>query len=160
MLLLAYGPGLRIALAAPTGKAAMRLREAIARGMIELDLPIDLAAAMPASASTLHRLLGVRPDSPQFRHTADNPLPFDVVVVDEASMIDLAMMSKLVAALPAGARLILLGDRDQLASVESGAVLADCSRALPDNTVELQKTFRFDSGIKKLAGLVNAGKRR
>lgn len=158
LLLRAYGPGLRIALAAPTGKAAMRLRESIAWGMNDLDLPADLAAAMPAKASTLHRLLGVRPDSPQFRHNADNPLPFDVVVVDEASMIDLAMMSKLVAALPAGARLILLGDRDQLASVESGAVLADCSRALTDNTVELQKTFRFDSGIKKLADLVNRQK--
>jgi exodeoxyribonuclease V alpha subunit len=97
----------------------------------------------------------VRPDSPVFRHTADNPLPYDVVVVDEASMIDLAMMSKLVDALAPGARLILLGDRDQLASVESGAVLADCSRALPDNTVELQRTFRFDTGIKTLAGLVN-----
>ena len=78
-----------------------------------------------------------------------------MVVVDEASMIDLAMMSKLVDALAPGARLILLGDRDQLASVESGAVLADCSRALPDNTVELQRTFRFDTGIKTLAGLVN-----
>ena len=155
LLLKACGPGLRLALAAPTGKAAMRLRESLGRGLAGLALPGDLAAAVPAGASTLHRLLGVRPDSPAFRHTDDNPLPYDVVVVDEASMIDLAMMSKLVDALPPGARLILLGDRDQLASVESGAVLADCSRALPDNTVELQRTFRFDAGIKTLAGHVN-----
>ncbi|MDP3478371.1 MAG: exodeoxyribonuclease V subunit alpha [Desulfoprunum sp.] len=155
LLLKAYGPGLRLALAAPTGKAAMRLRESLGRGLADLALPADLASAVPAGASTLHRLLGVRPDSPAFRHGADNPLPYDVVVVDEASMVDLAMMSKLVDALPPGARLILLGDRDQLASVESGAVLADCSRALPDNTVELQRTFRFDAGIKRLASLVN-----
>ncbi len=155
LLLLACGPGLRLALAAPTGKAAMRLREAIGRGLGDLALPGNLAAAIPTGASTLHRLLGVRPDSPTFRHDAANPLPFDVVVVDEASMVDLAMMSKLVDALAPGARLILLGDRDQLASVESGAVLADCSRALPAHTVELQRTYRFDSGIKKLAGLVN-----
>ena len=155
LLLKACGPGLRLALAAPTGKAAMRLRESLGRGLADLALPVDLAAAVPAGASTLHRLLGVRPDSPAFRHGADKPLPYDVVVVDEASMVDLAMMSKLVDALPSGARLILLGDRDQLASVESGAVLADCSRALPDNTVELQRTFRFDAGIKRLASLVN-----
>jgi exodeoxyribonuclease V alpha subunit len=155
LLLKAYGPGLRIALAAPTGKAAMRLRESLGRGLAGLDLPAELAAAIPAGASTLHRLLGVRPDSPAFRHGAANPLPYDVVVIDEASMVDLALMSKLVDALPPQGRLILLGDRDQLASVESGAVLADCSRALPDNTVELQRTFRFDAGIKKLAGLVN-----
>src|SRR5690606_1805963 len=77
-------------------------------------------------ASTLHRLLGTRPDRPtRFRHHADAPLPFDVVVVDEASMIDFALMAKLVDAVPAHARLILLGDRHQLASVEAGAVLGD-----------------------------------
>jgi exodeoxyribonuclease V alpha subunit len=133
----------------------MRLRESLGRGLAGLDLPAELAAAIPAGASTLHRLLGVRPDSPAFRHGADNPLPYDVVVIDEASMVDLALMSKLVDALPAEGRLILLGDRDQLASVESGAVLADCSQALPGNTVELRRTFRFDTGIKKLASLVN-----
>lgn len=158
LLLKEHGAGLRLALAAPTGKAAMRLAESLGQGLKTIALPEDLAAAIPTRASTLHRLLGVRPDSPRFRHNADNPLPFDVVVVDEASMVDLAMMSKLVDALSPEARLILLGDRDQLASVEAGAVLADCSRALPDNTVELQKTFRFDAGIRQLASLVNENK--
>ena len=156
LLLRVHGPGLRLALAAPTGKAAMRLRQSIAAGVIGLDLPPELAAAVPEQASTLHRLLGVRPDSSRFRHDAGNPLPAEVVVVDEASMIDLALMSKLVDALGPTTRLILLGDRDQLASVESGAVLADCSRSLPDNTVELDRTYRFDHGISELAALVNS----
>lgn len=155
LLLRVHGPGLRLALAAPTGKAAMRLRQSLAAGITGLDLPPALAAAVPQQASTLHRLLGVRPDSSRFRHDGSNPLPADVVVVDEASMIDLALMSKLVDALGPTTRLILLGDRDQLASVESGAVLADCSRSLPGNTVELDRTYRFDHGISRLAALVN-----
>src|SRR5690606_2873493 len=76
------------------------------------------------SGSTLHRLLGTIPDSPRFRHDADNPLPFDVVVVDEASMIDLPLMAKLVDAVPDGTRLVLIGDPDQLPSVEAGDVLS------------------------------------
>jgi exodeoxyribonuclease V alpha subunit len=156
LLLLVHGPDLRLALTAPTGKAAMRLRQSIAAGVTGLDLPPELAAAVPEQASTLHRLLGVRADSSHFRHDAGNPLPAGVVVVDEASMIDLALMSKLVDALGPTTRLILLGDRDQLASVESGAVLADCSRSLPDNTVELDRTYRFDHGISELAALVNS----
>ena len=83
-----------------------------------------LCDALPETASTLHRLLGTIPDSPRFRHDADHPLPFDVVVVDEASMVDLPLMCKLVEAVADGARLILLGDRDQLPSVETGDVLA------------------------------------
>ena len=155
LLLRLHGPGLRLALAAPTGKAAMRLSESIAAGIGGLDLAPDLLVAVPAKASTLHRLLGVKPDSSQFRHDAGNPLPADVVVVDEASMIDLALMARLVDALGPGGRIILLGDRDQLASVESGAVLADCCRTLTDNTVELDRTFRFDEGIGRFAALVN-----
>jgi exodeoxyribonuclease V alpha subunit len=101
--------------------------------------------------------LGVIKDSPRFRHRSDNPLPWDVVVVDEASMVDLALMSKLVDALKPGSRLLLLGDKDQLASVESGAVLIDLVRALPVNTVELQKTYRFDASIQELSRAVNRG---
>ncbi|WP_068830462.1 exodeoxyribonuclease V subunit alpha, partial [Xanthomonas cerealis] len=117
----------RIALAAPTGRAAERmaesLRAAVARA---LDHGIDpaLAAALPAGASTLHRLLGVIPDVPRFRFDADNPLPFDLIVVDEASMVDLPLMCKLVEAVADGTQLILLGDADQLPSVEAGDVLA------------------------------------
>jgi len=84
----------------------------------------DLLAALPTTGTTLHRLLGTLPDSPRFRHHADNPLPFDVVVVDEASMIDLPLMAKLVDAVADGARLVLLGDPDQLPSVEAGDVLS------------------------------------
>jgi exodeoxyribonuclease V alpha subunit len=120
---------LRIALCAPTGKAAAKLQEAIKRGKKKLNCPVKIKEAIPEEASTLHRLLGSIPGSPYFRHHAKNLLPVDVVVVDEASMVDLALMSKLTQALPPQARLILLGDKDQLASVEAGAVLGDiCDR--------------------------------
>ncbi|MEQ1740082.1 MAG: exodeoxyribonuclease V subunit alpha [Methyloglobulus sp.] len=143
------------ALAAPTGKAAMRLQEAIAINLVELACQDSIKENIPHTANTLHRLLGAKPPSPYFRHDAKNPLVFDLVVVDEASMVDLALMSKLVDALKLGAKLILLGDKDQLASVESGAVLADLIAALPDNTVELKQSYRFDDGIKRLADAVN-----
>ena len=155
LLLLTLGSDIHIALAAPTGKAAMRLSESIANALATLPFTETIKERIPSSASTLHRLLGVRHHSPHFRHTHANPLPWDVVVVDEASMVDLAMMSKLVDALKPGARLILLGDRDQLASVESGAVLADCIEALPDNTVTLQKSYRFNQEIRDFARAVN-----
>jgi exodeoxyribonuclease V alpha subunit len=125
-LLLQLSAGtLRIALAAPTGKAAARLQEAIKTARNGLNCPDAIKAAIPTEASTIHRLLQGLPDSPYFRYDAKNPLPADVVVVDEASMVDLALMSKLVQAVPGSARLILLGDKDQLASVEAGAVLGD-----------------------------------
>ncbi len=118
---------LLIRLAAPTGKAAARLTESIAKAKIELTGQVNAAwlAGIPTQASTLHRLLGVIPGLPEFRHNGQNPLPLDVLVVDEASMIDLPMMARLLVALPPQARLILLGDKDQLASVEAGAVLGD-----------------------------------
>jgi exodeoxyribonuclease V alpha subunit len=123
----------RIALAAPTGKAAARLVEAIRdrkQDLARAGIAPGVLEAIPDEAATLHRLLGFRPDRPtQFRHHADNPLPVDVVVVDEASMVDLALMAKLVDAIPPRARLVLLGDRDQLASVEAGAVLGDLCNA-------------------------------
>ncbi len=147
---------LTMALAAPTGKAAMRLSEAAGKSLARLDLPDRVKRALPTTATTLHRLLGVRRGSPQFKHNRDNPLAWDIVVVDEASMVDLAMMSKLVDAIKPGARLILLGDKDQLASVESGAVLNDFIKSLPGNTVELQKTYRFEAGIKRLAEAINS----
>lgn len=117
-----------IRLVAPTGKAAARLTESIGAALRELALPPEWTAAIPTEAGTLHRLLGVIPGRSQFRHHADNPLHLDLLVVDEASMVDLPMMARLLDALPAHARLILLGDKDQLASVEAGAVLGDiCS---------------------------------
>jgi len=116
---------LRIALAAPTGKAAAKLQEAIRSMKTKLSCPDSIKQTIPEDASTIHRLLGTIPNSPYFHHNAKNTLPVDVVVVDEASMVDLALMSKLIQALPLQARIILLGDKDQLASVEAGAVLGD-----------------------------------
>jgi exodeoxyribonuclease V alpha subunit len=117
----------RIALAAPTGRAAERMAESVRHAVQALaasGVDADLLAALPATGTTLHRLLGTIPDSPRFRHDRDNPLPFDVVVVDEASMIDLPLMAKLADAVADGTRLVLLGDPDQLPSVEAGDVLA------------------------------------
>jgi len=149
--------GLKVALAAPTGKAAMRLQESIRNSVQGLGLEDSIVRNIPEKASTLHRLLVVKHYSPFFHHNAENPLLHDVVVVDEASMVDLALMSKLVNALRPGCRLILLGDKDQLASVESGTVLADMISALPENTVELQRSYRFDRGIKRFAEAINEG---
>ncbi|MEY2167692.1 MULTISPECIES: exodeoxyribonuclease V subunit alpha [unclassified Rhodanobacter] len=121
---------LRIRLAAPTGKAAARLNASISAQLARLDVDAAVRAAIPAEVVTLHRLLGARPDTRRFRHDARNPLHLDVLVIDEASMIDLEMMAAVLDALPGDTRLILLGDKDQLSSVEAGAVLGDlCRRA-------------------------------
>jgi len=121
----AKGGRMRIGLAAPTGKAAARLKESIRRAGKELENSTKAAGDIPTDVSTIQRLLGVIPDSCRFRHNDDNPLPYEAVVIDEASMIPLGIMAKLIEALAPGSRLILLGDRDQLASVEAGAVLGD-----------------------------------
>jgi exodeoxyribonuclease V alpha subunit len=131
---------LRIRLAAPTGKAAARLNESITKavaglpleGMVQGDRARAdaLRAAIPTQVCTVHRLLGSRPGTRRFVHDERRRLPVDVVVIDEASMLDLGMMAAVFAALPPGARLVLLGDKDQLASVEAGSVLGDlCRRA-------------------------------
>ncbi len=144
LLALHEGPGpLRVALAAPTGKAAARLKQSIDGSLKALQAQSHVAQTgegMPAAldldtliqrigpARTLHALLGARPDTRQFRHHAANPLDVDVLIVDEASMVHLEMMDALLQALPPTARLVLLGDKDQLASVEAGAVLGDVCR--------------------------------
>ncbi|MFK3798535.1 exodeoxyribonuclease V subunit alpha [Pseudomonas sp. NPDC088444] len=122
------GKPLRIRLAAPTGKAAARLTESISVQVRDLKVPEEVRQKIPAEVTTVHRLLGSRPGTRHFRHHAGNPLPLDVLVVDEASMIDLEMMANLLDALPPHARMVLLGDKDQLASVEAGAVLGDLCR--------------------------------
>ncbi|HEY0490489.1 MAG TPA: exodeoxyribonuclease V subunit alpha [Telluria sp.] len=122
---------LRIALAAPTGKAAARLKQSIDKALGELaakvgdTLPLEALAARMGAARTLHSLLGARPDTRSFAHNKGNPLDVDVLIVDEASMVHLEMMASLLDALPPHATLVLLGDKDQLASVEAGAVLGD-----------------------------------
>ncbi len=128
---LASGTGpLRIRLAAPTGKAAARLTASIEGQLSTLPVDPSVRAAIPSQVETLHRLLGARPDTRAFAYHARRPLALDVLVIDEASMVDLEMMAAVLAALPDTARLILLGDKDQLSSVEAGAVLGDlCRRA-------------------------------
>lgn len=146
---------LTVALAAPTGKAAARMREAI-REATALHASPPLAVADPVrarlqslTASTLHRLLGIRPDG-SARHDATNPIPAQLVVVDEVSMIDLTLMRRLLEAVHPEARLVLLGDRDQLASVEAGCVLADLvptegSGPLAANIQTFTRSRRFES---------------
>ncbi len=120
-----HGPGLRVALAAPTGKAAARLQEAVQAEVGQL-AEADRRAVGRLTATTVHRLLGWQPDSStRFRHRRDRHLPHDLVVVDETSMVSLPLMARLLEALRPDARLVLVGDPDQLASVEAGAVLGD-----------------------------------
>ncbi|MDA9557688.1 exodeoxyribonuclease V subunit alpha [Vibrio sp.] len=164
-----------IKLVAPTGKAAARLTESIGNAIGGLPLPTEFKALIPTDASTLHRLLGSINQSNEFRHHAQNPLHLDVLVIDEASMVDLPMMYKVMSALPPQARVILLGDKDQLSSVEAGSVLSDiCElydgayshqqqqwlsqltgfehlpastkvQGMSDGVCVLQKSYRFDS---------------
>lgn len=131
----AGAPFLKIRLAAPTGKAAARLSESISRAIGDLNLSalpedeaVKIRAAISCQVTTLHRLLGRRLGTRHPAYRRGNPLPLDLLVVDEASMIDLEMMSDVIDALPGNARLILLGDKDQLASVEAGAVLGELCR--------------------------------
>lgn len=177
---------LSISLAAPTGKAAIRMLDAIREAQQKMNLPEAVQAQMPSHASTIHKLLGYIHESVQFKHNRHHPLNADVVLVDEASMIDIALMSKLVEAVPAHAKLILIGDKDQLSSVETGSVFADMCEGLSslsptggglgvvlsgveveggnkimrgENLVTLQKNWRFkkDSGIGQLAIAANSG---
>ncbi|MCL4129147.1 UNVERIFIED_CONTAM: hypothetical protein GTU68_042491 [Idotea baltica] len=163
-----------IKLVAPTGKAAARLTESIGQAVQSIGLAPEVKEAIPTDASTLHRLLGYIPNQVDFRHNKSNPLHLDVLVVDEASMVDLPMMARLLDAVPEHARVILLGDKDQLASVEAGAVLGDIcqftkmgysqnqaqqlsqltgyalpvqshNNAVADSLCMLQKSYRFDA---------------
>jgi exodeoxyribonuclease V alpha subunit len=147
------GERLRIALAAPTGKAASRLDEAVRQAVAQLAPADRVRALLPTGARTIHRLLGSKMRAAAFRHDAENPLSLDVLIVDEASMVSLALLAKLFEALPARCRVMLLGDRDQLASVEPGAVLADVIDAArtPDSplhgsVVTLTRNYRFRAG--------------
>jgi exodeoxyribonuclease V alpha subunit len=155
----------RIALAAPTGKAAARLKQSIDKALGELAdkvgarLPLRELTARMGAARTLHSLLGARPDSRAFAHHRGNPLDVDVLIVDEASMVHLEMMASLLDALPPDATLILLGDKDQLASVEAGAVLGDlCADAQAGNYDAATVDFvRAASGEEIPPDFVHAG---
>ena len=154
-------PRLRIALAAPTGKAAARLQEAVQDQVNELE-PVDRERLAGLRATTLHRLLGPRHDtSSRFRHHRLNRLPHDVIVVDETSMVSLTMMARLVEAVRPDARLLLVGDPDQLASVDAGAVLADLVDGLSARTnspvAKLVRSHRFGASIGALALAIRVG---
>jgi exodeoxyribonuclease V alpha subunit len=155
------GSRLRIALAAPTGKAAARLQEAVQLEIDKLDL-VDQRRLSGLQATTMHRLLGSRPDSSsRFRHHRGNRLPHDVVVVDETSMVSLTMMARLLEAVRPQSRLLLVGDPDQLASVDAGAVLADLVDGLGAGKVSpvvaLLTPHRFGESIGALASAIRTG---
>lgn len=154
-------PPPRIALAAPTGKAAARLAEAVAAGARRLGAA-DRARLAGLSGTTLHRLLGPRPDtSVRFKHNRANRLPHDVIVVDETSMVSLTMMARLAEAVRPDSRLILVGDPDQLASVEAGAVLADLVDGLSARgdvrVAALRTPHRYGTSIGALAEAIRVG---
>jgi len=138
------GEHLQVKLAAPTGKAAARLQEALSHSLTGLACSETVKARLQAKdlTTTIHRLLGTIPQSTKFRHDAGNPLPVDVLVVDEASMVSLALMAKLLAALKPDARLVLVGDQDQLPPVDAGNVLGDLCRAAMING--FSENFRAD----------------
>lgn len=157
----ATGRRLRIALAAPTGKAAARLQQAVGEEIEKLDL-VDRRRLTGLQATTLHRLLGSRPDSSsRFRHHRGNRLPHDVIVVDETSMVSLTMMARLLEAVRPQSRLLLVGDPDQLASVDAGAVLADLVDGLGAGggspVVALRTSHRFGESIGALASAIRDG---
>ena len=135
------------------------MQEAVKNAKAGLPCTQQINDRLPEEASTIHRLLGSIPDSAYFRHDVGHPLLFDVVVVDEVSMVDLALMAKLVAAIPSTARLVLLGDKDQLASVEAGAVLADlCNTGEQLNfSKEFISQYAETTGQKLPAGTASTG---
>lgn len=147
---------LRVALAAPTGKAAARLKQSIETALQDLRtqlgdaLPLDALSSGPMEALTLHSLLGARTDSRRFKHDENNPLDIDILFADETSMVHVEMMASLLSALPAKARVILLGDKDQLSSVEAGSVLAD----LCHGSSGIEQQHPYDAGTRDwLAGV-------
>jgi exodeoxyribonuclease V alpha subunit len=145
-LLREQDPDLLIALAAPTAVAAQRLTQAVRDAGLELE------------GRTLHRLLGFKPRTQsRFRHDRGNRLPHDVVIVDETSMVGLWQMARLVEAVRPGARLILVGDPEQLASIEAGVVLGDIAAAGGDAVVELEEVYRYDADIGQVAEAIRAG---
>ena len=162
------GSRARVALAAPTGKAAARLQELLRTVQQDPEIDERIKANMPQHASTIHRLLGRKGGSVFFRHDRRNPLPLDLLVIDEASMVPLPLMAKIFDALPEKARVILLGDRDQLASVDPGAVLADMADAallakspLQNSLFILSKNYRFgnENAIYRLSVAVRQGEK-
>jgi exodeoxyribonuclease V alpha subunit len=165
-LLLTHDPGLRLALAAPTGKAANRLTESIRGQLHDLPLPEEIKARLGAEAKTIHRLLDYHPVTDSFRFNSERKLDADVLIVDEASMVGLLLMDGLFRAMPENSRIIILGDEYQLPSVDAGDLLAEICREaekdaspLRDAVIRLRHSYRFgkDSGIGLLTEAVRVG---
>ena len=161
-------PTLRVALAAPTGKAAARLTESIRLRLDGMNASPEVRARLPQSARTVHRLLGYQADRDRFWSRAGTPLPYDLVILDEASMVDVLLMDALVAALPAHATLLLVGDQDQLSSVDAGDVLGAICRVahqagtgtpLHQRVLRLTRSYRFEEhpAIGMAAAAILAG---
>lgn len=157
-------PGLRVCLCAPTGKAAHRLSESIIENLKLLNLSSEQLSAFPKEASTIHRLLRPLPPSIHFRRNEKTQLEFDLLIVDEASMVDLPLMSKLVQALPETSRLLLIGDIDQLAPVEAGAPYHSIANyfkepGLPDilSSLTINRRFGNESSIQRLCVGISSG---
>ena len=153
-------PAPTIRLLAPTGKAAARLGEAVRRAKSRIDVPVQVLDAIPTEASTVQRALGMRSSGMRFSRNAERPLEADVVVVDEASMLDLALMNQLLEATRPDARLIVVGDPNQLTSVEAGSVLQDLVTASSQTwwkgrMTTLTKTYRYDA-TRPLGHLIEA----
>ncbi len=147
-----------VALAAPTGKAMQRLEEAVHEqaGVIDVS-PAVREHLLSLNATTVHKLLGARPGTSRRRHHRGNRLPHEVVIVDETSMVSLSQMARLVEAVRPEARLVLVGDPDQLSSIEAGAVLSDIVNAGGGGVVVLDHVFRFGAGIGALASAIRGG---
>lgn len=160
-------PDLNVILCAPTGKAASRMVESIQNALKSDTRLSETGTMIPQVASTIHRLLGWNPSTGEFKHDEANPISADLIIVDEASMIDLVMFSRLLRATSSGCRIIMLGDKDQLASVEAGSVFGDLIRAglsgvnsrLGSTITRLTYSWRFnsDSGLGSLAESINKG---
>ena len=156
-ILFTIDPAFKVALAAPTGKAAVRMAESLKGSKIDVDIAIKekFKTLVP---TTIHRLLKYVPDSPYFKHDQTNPLNYDLVIVDEASMIDAALFSKLLAAIGPATRIILLGDKDQLASVEAGSLLGDlCQTQTTMNVLSAENVELINSFIPGIEQQISTG---
>jgi exodeoxyribonuclease V alpha subunit len=150
----------KVMLLAPTGKSAARLGEAVRKAKTRIQAPKEILQEIPEQATTVHRALGMQRDGMRFRRSADLPLEADVIIIDEASMVDLGLMRQLLNAAPRGATLLIVGDPDQLTSVEAGSVLRDLVTASTqtwwsDRVTLLTETYRYDE-TRPLGQLVAA----
>lgn len=146
-ILYTLNPDLKVALAAPTGKAAVRMAESLKASALDVSDRVK-ERFQTMSPGTIHRLLKYVPDSPYFKHNQDNPVHYDVVIVDESSMIDVALFAKLLDAIGPGTKLILLGDKDQLASVEAGSLFGDLCKTQQGSAVSEERAALINSFIR------------